>query len=67
MSYLKTKKASTGQSKLKDTLLRKNIFDTNSTSKVTKRQRVTHYFNRLKRHILHQSAYLTYQGGINHD
>lgn len=67
MIYRK-QKALTRQSELEpNKYLNSFIYQINSTSKVSWEQQMLIKLKRFKRHIFHQSAYLTYNGGINHD
>lgn len=65
MIYRK-QKALTRQSELENDLLVSNIFGLNFTPKTGRRQRLADRIKRIKRRVLHRSAYLTYQGGVKH-
>lgn len=58
------KKAPACRPELEIRLLESNIFGLNFTPKTGRRQRLADHINRIKRRMLHRSAYLTYQGGV---
>lgn len=61
-----SKKALGRTPELEIRLLESNIFGLNFTPKVSRRQRLADRIKRIKRRVLHRSAYLTYQGGVKH-